>query len=93
MVPCVNFPVAPAAAIFVSVVIVLSCYTNQLAPYPQKNKTKQDVRLRRRLADQESLSVPPLPLVQGMQDYTTSSLCISVVLFRVGCLMRGDACR
>jgi hypothetical protein len=33
MVPCVNFSVAPAAAIVLSVVIVLSCYMNQLAPY------------------------------------------------------------
>ncbi|TVU35733.1 hypothetical protein EJB05_17636, partial [Eragrostis curvula] len=35
MVPCIKLPVGPAAAIFLSAVIVLSCFTNhnQLVPY------------------------------------------------------------
>ncbi|KAK3164945.1 hypothetical protein QOZ80_1AG0026860 [Eleusine coracana subsp. coracana] len=33
MVPGIKLPVAPAAAIFLSAVIVLSCFTKQLAPY------------------------------------------------------------
>lgn len=33
MVAWIKLPVAPAAAIFLSAVIVLSCFTNQLAPY------------------------------------------------------------